>query len=107
MTAAIKETLLSRAPQVFLMCCDFRNFSTVASALGLTQSAVSKIIANFENDQGFPLFVRNSRPLTLTPSARFYEVFSISVRSNIRPVSRNHTTPNTAECKANSLRHDA
>ena len=35
MTAAIKETLLSRAPQVFLMCCDFRNFSTVASALGL------------------------------------------------------------------------
>lgn len=70
MTAAIKETLLSRAPQVFLMCCDFRNFSTVASALGLTQSAVSKIIANFENDLGFPLFVRNSRPLTLTPEAR-------------------------------------
>ena len=57
MTAAIKETLLSRAPQVFLMCCDFRNFSTVASALGLTQSAVSKIIANFENDLGFPLFL--------------------------------------------------
>ena len=70
MTALIKETLLSRAPQVFLMCCDFRNFSNVASALGLTQSAVSKIIANFENDLGFTLFVRNSRPLTLTPEAR-------------------------------------
>ena len=71
MSKPITESILSNETRVFLMCCDFRSFSAVAHALGITQSAVSKIIRKFEDSIGFELFIRNSRPLTLTqkPSA--------------------------------------
>lgn len=70
MKSHISGALLSKSAQVFLLCCDLKNFSSVASALGITQSAVSKIIQKFEKDVGFELFIRNSRPLTLTAEAR-------------------------------------
>ena len=69
MSKPITESILSNETRVFLMCCDFRSFSAVAHALGITQSAVSKIIRKFEDSIGFELFIRNSRPLTLTPEA--------------------------------------
>ena len=69
MSKPITESILSDETRVFLMCCDFRSFSAVAHALGITQSAVSKIIRKFEDSIGFELFIRNSRPLTLTPEA--------------------------------------
>ena len=65
MSKPITDSILSSETRVFLMCCDLRSFSAVAHALGITQSAVSKI----ENAIGFELFIRNSRPLTLTPEA--------------------------------------
>lgn len=69
MSKPITDSILSSETRVFLMCCDLRSFSAVAHALGITQSAVSKIIRKFENAIGFELFIRNSRPLTLTPEA--------------------------------------
>lgn len=47
MSKPITESILSNETRVFLMCCDFRSFSAVAHALGITQSAVSKIIRKF------------------------------------------------------------
>jgi len=64
------QPLLSKKTQIFLMCCDIRNFSAVARALGVTQSAVSKAISLLESEVGFELFVRNSRPLALTAEAQ-------------------------------------
>lgn len=64
------QPLLSKKTQIFLMCCDMKNFSAVARALGVTQSAVSKAISLLETEVGFELFVRNCRPLTLTPEAQ-------------------------------------
>lgn len=69
MSKPITDFILSSETRVFLMCCDLRSFSAVAHALGIPQSAVSKIIRKFENAIGFELFIRNSRPLTLTPEA--------------------------------------
>lgn len=66
----ITDSILSSETKVFLMCCDMRSFSAVGAALGITQSAVSKIIRKFELSLGFELFIRNSRPLHLTPEAR-------------------------------------
>lgn len=86
MTVKIDSTLLSRAPQVFLMCCDLRNFSAVGQALGLTQSAVSKIISGFEEELGFTLFVRASRPLTLTPEARLLQQHLRQVSGDFKEV---------------------
>ena len=64
------NALLNKDAQLFLMCCDMRNFSSVAKALGLSRSAVSKAISGMEDDLGFQLFERNSRPLVLTAEAR-------------------------------------
>ena len=52
-----------------------RNFSSVAQALGLSRSAVSKAIASMENDLGFQLFERNTRPLVLTAEARILQQY--------------------------------
>ncbi len=75
MQAVLHKSLLSKNPQIFLMCCEMRNFSQVARALGLTQSAVSKAIQNFETDLGFTLFIRDCRPLTLTAEAALLEQY--------------------------------
>lgn len=64
------STLLSKNVRIFLLCCDLRNFSHVARALGITQSAVSKAISALEREVGFELFVRARRPLQLTPEAK-------------------------------------
>lgn len=66
----ISNSLLSAPAVMFMMCCDMRNFSAVAHALGITQSAVSKTMQKFEKELGFELFIRSSRPLALTPEAR-------------------------------------
>ena len=57
MSKPITDSILSSETRVFLMCCDLRSFSAVAHALGITQSAVSKIIRKFENAIGFELFI--------------------------------------------------
>lgn len=101
MKTSLQQSLLSRAPQIFLLCCELRNFSYAARSLGLTQSAVSKAIQNFENELGFTLFIRNCRPLTLTAEAAELEQFlrhvsgdfsqfltRIQSRSFIKPVLR-------------------
>ncbi len=69
------NALLNKDAQLFLMCCDMRNFSSVAQALGLSRSAVSKAISGMEDDLGFQLFERNTRPLVLTAEARILQQY--------------------------------
>ena len=59
----ISNSLLSAPAVMFMMCCDMRNFSVVAYALGITQSVVSKNYAEIRKELGFELFIRSSRPL--------------------------------------------
>ena len=61
MSKPITDFILSSETRVFLMCCDLRSFSAVAHALGITQSAVSKIIRKFENAIGFELYATPGR----------------------------------------------
>ena len=101
MNISANQPFLGKNHLIFLMCCDMRNFSKVAQALEMTQSAVSKSIMALEKEVGFPLFIRNSRPMTLTPEAKLLQQYlsqvngeyrnlmdSIRSRSFLRPILR-------------------
>lgn len=70
MTADALHAVLTNNVRIFLLCCELRNFTSAAHALGMTSSAVSKAMQTFEQELGFTLFERNVRPLGLTPEAR-------------------------------------
>jgi DNA-binding transcriptional LysR family regulator len=58
------------------------NFTTAARELGVTQAAVSKQIAQLEEDVGTPLFTRGYREVHLTPKGReLFEVATVSLSS--------------------------
>lgn len=57
MKTHISNSLLSAPALMFMMCCDMRNFSAVANALGITQSSVSKTMQKFEREIGLQLFI--------------------------------------------------
>lgn len=88
------KALLPPKIQVFLLAYDLRSFTQVAKTLKITQPAVSKAIGELENELGFDLFVRNSRPLTVTPEARIvHDYFSHYVgdfRTLIDSLQRQH-----------------
>ena len=74
--------------RVFLLLCNLRNFSKVASVLGVTQSSVSKSIAKLENELGFTLFLRDTRPLTLTIEAKVLQHQLQSITGDIAQTFR-------------------
>jgi DNA-binding transcriptional LysR family regulator len=55
-----------RALEVFLAVADERGFTAAASQLGLTQPAVSQMLAQLEQDFGVKLVDRKVKPLALT-----------------------------------------
>lgn len=56
--------------RIFHAVCHWRSFTAAAQKLNLTQSAVSQGIANLERQIGATLFLRATRPLTLTAEAQ-------------------------------------
>ena len=67
---------LSKIP-VFLTVAKFGSFTEAAYELFMTQSGVSKSISQLESSLGFPLFIRESRKISLTPEgAHLYQRFS-------------------------------
>lgn len=54
--------------RVFLSLADTLNFTETANRLFITQQAVSKHISQMEDDLGFPLFVRSTHNVKLTPA---------------------------------------
>jgi DNA-binding transcriptional LysR family regulator len=57
-----------RSLDVFIQIAESGGMSTTARRMGLTQSAVSQMIANLEHSIGVQLFDRQVRPIALTPS---------------------------------------
>jgi DNA-binding transcriptional LysR family regulator len=57
-----------RALEIFVQIADNGGMSLTARRLGLTQSAVSQVVANLEQSLGVQLFDRQVRPIALTPS---------------------------------------
>lgn len=53
---------------VFLSLANTLNFTETASRLFVTQQAVSKHISQLEDDLGFPLFIRSTHSVKLTPA---------------------------------------
>ena len=63
--------------QYLVVCAQLRSFSKAAEALYTTQPNVSKVIRMLEDELGFPLFIRQSRGITLTARGqRVYEYAS-------------------------------
>ncbi len=57
-----------RSLDIFVQISENGGMSTTARRMGLTQSAVSQLIANLELSLGVQLFDRQVRPIALTPS---------------------------------------
>lgn len=55
-----------RSLQVFLTVCETGNMTVAATTLGLTQPAISQVVANLERHVGEQLLDRGLRPLVLT-----------------------------------------
>lgn len=56
--------------KLFLAVAEYRSFSRAAEAMHVEQSTLSRRIAVLEQDLGFPLFNRDSRPIQLTPKGQ-------------------------------------
>ncbi|MEM7567050.1 MAG: LysR substrate-binding domain-containing protein [Pseudomonadota bacterium] len=59
-----------RSLEVFAAAARTGGFTAAGAALGITQSAVSRQIADLEGALGVPLFVRRGARLSLTPTGR-------------------------------------
>lgn len=57
-----------RSVKIFLTVCETLNMTEAAKRLGITQSAVSHSILNFERFIQEPLLDRQTRPMSLTPA---------------------------------------
>jgi DNA-binding transcriptional LysR family regulator len=57
-----------RSLDIFIQIAESGAMSTTARRMGLTQSAVSQMIANLETSIGVQLFDRRIRPIALTPA---------------------------------------
>ncbi|MBI4723482.1 MAG: LysR family transcriptional regulator, partial [Rhodomicrobium sp.] len=57
-----------RSLDIFIQIAENGGMSSTARRMGLTQSAVSQMIANLELSLGVQLFDRHVRPIALTPS---------------------------------------
>lgn len=55
---------------IFLKVADLGSVTKAAAALGYTQTGASHAIAKLERQAGFPLFIRGSDGMTLTPEGR-------------------------------------
>lgn len=58
--------------EVFVRVVEHGNFSRAAEALGLTPSAISKLISRLEDRLGVTLFLRSTRGLQLTPEGQVF-----------------------------------
>ena len=60
-----------RALQAFVAVCETRSMTEAARVLGVTQSAVSQLIAALEREQGVALFDREFRPVRPNAAASY------------------------------------
>ena len=71
--------------EVFVCVVDARNFTSAGRILGLSPSAVSKIISRLEHRLGVPLAIRSTRSLRLTAEG---EAFYLRAKEILEQVKR-------------------
>jgi DNA-binding transcriptional LysR family regulator len=93
--------------QAFVRVVEHQSFSAAATVLGLTPSAVSKLVSRVENRLGVRLLHRTTRRLALTPEGELYfararqiladieEVEAEVAKSRAAPRGRLHVNTNT------------
>ena len=59
-----------RQYEAFLKTVECASVSAAAQALGVSQSALTQLLAGLERDCGFPLLVRNRGGVHLTPAGK-------------------------------------
>lgn len=59
--------------EFFLAVCEQKSFSRAAEVCYVSQQAISKSLANLEQELGVQLFVRNSGGVALTEAGRLFE----------------------------------
>ena len=61
-----------RAMEFFLSVSQTKNFSTTARTFGVSATAVSRLITDFEDSLGVKLLLRSTRQIMLTESGEEY-----------------------------------
>ena len=74
--------------EVFVRAVEAGSFSAAARALGLTPSAVSKLVDRLESRLGVQLVKRSTRRLDLTPEGRSYLERSTAILADIEETER-------------------
>ncbi len=69
--------------EVFVQAVDLNSFSAAGRRLGLTPSAVSKIISRIEERLGTRLLVRSTRTLRLTAEGEIYHQRALRIVAEI------------------------
>lgn len=74
--------------EVFVAAVDLGNFSAAGRRLGLSPSAVSKLVSRIEERLGTRLLVRSTRALTLTPEGDAYLARARRILNEIEETER-------------------
>lgn len=74
--------------RVFCALYELRNFTTAAGAMNMTQSAVSKLCAELEDEIGQPLFERSTRSVIPCEGARDFYVYAQDILGIVRRAER-------------------
>src|SRR5690606_28865114 len=91
----MKEQLSSRELQTFVLLANSPSFTVAADTLHITQSALSKRIAELENKLGVRLFDRTTRQLDLTMEGREFLSMAVSLLEHMeRSVTELRQTAN-------------
>lgn len=73
---------------IFVIAAESGGFSAAARKLGMTPSAVSKLVGRIEDRLGTPLFQRSTRGLQLTPEGELYLDRARNILSDIDETER-------------------
>ena len=72
------------ALRIFAVVAESKTLTDAATRLGITQSAVSQAVAQFEEITATSLLVRRSRPIKLTPSGQTLNVHAKKILADTR-----------------------
>ena len=85
-----------RRLRYFVAVAERLHFGRAATALYITQPALSRQIRRFEEELGVELFERNSRQVSLTPQASGWLKTARGGSPKVMPPSCGHAGPGTA-----------
>lgn len=66
-----KLHIYSREFALYLTLCETQSLKATADQFGISSSTASRMLSKLENDLGFNLFDRSTRPMNLTPQGRW------------------------------------